>query len=585
MCQLKILGGHGSGWGFPVASESEFDAIVVGSGMSGGWAAKELTEQGLKVLLLERGKNITHGTDYVTEGKSNWEMPYRGQVPESIVEHEYPIQKQCYAFSDFTRHFFVNDRDNEYITPKDKPFSWIRGYHLGGRSLQWHRQCYRWSDLDFEANLKDGHGVDWPIRYKDISRWYDYVETFAGISGSMEGLPQLPDGVFQPAFELNCVEKEVKKRVEAAYPERNLIIGRAAHLTAPTDEQKALGRGQCMNRNECQRGCSFGAYFSSLSATLPAAERTGNLTTITDAIVDRVNYDPERSRVSGVSVIDANTKEGRTYSGRIVFLCASTLGTAQIMLNSVSESFPNGLANSSGTLGRYLMDHIGFAASSGIFNGHLDKYHSPRRPNDCYIPRYRNVHEQDERFVRGFGYQGGAKRLDWQRGTSSAGVGVDLKSTLRQPGPWQFAIEGFGEMLPDERNRVWLDDTKKDQWGIPVLSIECEHRDNEKAMFKAITEDAREMMETAGLTNIETKSQLDPPGLLIHEMGTARMGRDPKTSVLNQHNQAHEIPNLFVTDGAAMSSTACQNPSLTYMALTARASATAAQMLKDGQLG
>ncbi|MDH3440916.1 MAG: GMC family oxidoreductase [Gammaproteobacteria bacterium] len=563
---------------------SDFDAIVVGSGISGGWAAKELTEHGLKVLLLERGRHVTHRQDYVTEGKGNWELPYRGQIPEAEVESDYWVQKLCYAFNDFTRHFFVNDRKHAYQTPAEKPFSWIRGYHLGGRSLQWHRQCYRWSDIDFEANLKDGHGVDWPIRYRDISPWYDYVETFAGISGSVEGLPQLPDGQFQPAFEMNCVEKEVKARMEAAFPDRNLIIGRAAHLTEPTEEQKALGRGQCMNRNECQRGCSFGAYFSSLSATLPAAERTRNLTTITDAIVDKVDYDAGSGRVSGVSVVDAKTKEGRSYSGKIVFLCASTLGTAQIMLNSTSESFPNGLANSSGTLGRYLMDHIGGSTSTGIFEGHTDKYHSPRRPNECYVPRFRNVAEQDERFLRGFGYQGGAKRLDWQRGTAGAGIGANLKAKLRQPGPWQFAIEGFGEMLPDGRNRVWLDERRRDEWGIPILHIDCEHRENEKAMIQVMAEDAGEMMKAAGLSNIDTQAQLAPPGLLIHEMGTARMGRDPATSVLNQHNQAHDIPNLFVTDGSAMTSSACQNPSLTYMALTARASATAVEMLSDGTI-
>ena len=562
----------------------DFDAIVVGSGISGGWAAKELTERGLKVLLLERGRNVTHRTDYVTEGKANWELPYRGQIPESVVERDYAVQKDCYAFTDFTKHFFVNDRDHGYQTPAGKPFTWIRGYHLGGRSLQWHRQSYRWSDLDFEANLKDGHGVDWPLRYTDIAPWYDHVETFAGISGSMDGLPQLPDGKFQPPFEMNCVEKEVKQRVEAAFPGRNLIIGRAAHLTAPTGEQQALGRGRCMNRNECQRGCSFGAYFSSLSATLPAAELTGNLTTITDAIVDGVNYDPASNRVTGVNVIDANTREDRAYSGRMVFLCASTLGTAQIMLNSRSERFPNGIANDSGTLGRYLMDHVGGSTSTGIFPGHTDKYHSSRRPNECYIPRFRNVTGTDERFLRGFGYQGGARRLDWRQGTSVAGIGAELKSSLRMPGPWQVSIEGFGEMLPDERNRVWLDEKQKDRWGIPLLHIDCEHRENEKSMIKAMAADAADMLKAAGLDNVQPKSHLAPPGLMIHEMGTARMGREPRTSVLNEHNQAHDVPNLFVTDGAAMASSACQNPSLTYMALTARASATAVQMLREDRI-
>ena len=426
---------------------SDFDAIVVGSGISGGWAAKELTERGLKVLLLERGRHVTHREDYVTEGKGNWELPFRGQIPEAEEASDYAIQRLCYAFNDFTKHFFVNDRQHPYITPDGKPFSYIRGHHLGGRSLQWHRQCYRWSDIDFEANLKDGHGADWPIRYKDIAPWYDYVESFAGISGSEEGLPQLPDGVFQPAFELNCVEKDVKAKIEAAFPERNLIIGRAAHLTEPTDEQRALGRGQCMNRDECQRGCSFGAYFSSLSATLPAAELTGNLTTVTDAIVTRVEYDAEKERATGVTVIDANSHEGNTYTSRLVFLCASTLGSTQVLLNSTSEHFPNGLGNNSGTLGCFLMDHIGGPVSTGIFNGHEDKYHSPRRPNACYVPRFRNVSEQDERFVRGFGYQGGAKRLDWQRGTVNSGIGVDLKRALRQPGPWQRNVGRWFRLL------------------------------------------------------------------------------------------------------------------------------------------
>ena len=561
---------------------SDFDAIVVGSGVSGGWAAKELTERGLKVLLLERGRHITHREDYITEGKGNWELPYRGQIPETELANDYAIQKDCYAFTDFTKHFFVNDREHPYETAKGRPFSYIRGHHLGGRSLQWHRQCYRWSDIDFGANKKDGYGVDWPIRYSHIAPWYDHVEAFAGISGNNDGLPQLPDGVFQPPFKMNCVEKAVKACMEAAFPERNLIIGRAAHLTEPTDEQLELGRGRCMNRNECQRGCSFGAYFSSLSATLPAAERTGRLSIVTDAIVSSVNYDREENRVTSVNVIDANTKSGKTFSARMIFLCASTLGTTQIMLNSVSERFPNGLGNSSGTLGHYLMDHIGGSSTSGIFDGHSDKYHSPRRPNECYIPRFTNLTDEDPRVLRGFGYQGGAKRIDWKRGTAGAGIGMELKTSLRQPGPWEFAIEGFGEMLPYEHNRVWLDKNRKDQWGMPILHVDCVHGENEKAMIQAISDDAVDMLQAANLRNVRTSASLIPPGLQIHEMGTARMGHDPSTSVLNQHNQTHDIPNLFVTDGAAMTSSACQNPSLTYMALTARASATAANMLADG---
>jgi choline dehydrogenase-like flavoprotein len=383
---------------------------------------------------------------------------------------------------------------------------------------------------------------------------------------------------------MNCVEKEVKQKVEAAFPDRNVIIGRAAHLTEPTAEQQSLGRSRCMSRSECQRGCSFGAYFSSLSATLPAAERTGNLTTITDAIVDSVIYDADSNRATGVRVIDANTRENRTYSSRVLFLCASTLGTTQILLNSMSDQFPNGLANSSGVLGHYLMDHIGGPVTTGDYLGHTNRYDSGRRPTECYIPRFRNVADKDDRFLRGFGYQGGAKRPDWQRGEGVVGIGAELKANMRGPGPWQVSFEGFGEMLPDRRNRVWLDENRKDEWGIPVLNIECEHRENEHAMIQAMAADATDMLNSAGLHNVQAETWLAPPGLLIHEMGTARMGHDPATSVLNEFNQAHDVPNLFITDGAAMASSACQNPSLTYMALTARASATAADMLKEGKI-
>ena len=561
-----------------------FDAIVVGSGMSGGWAAKELTERGLKVLLLERGRNVRHRVDYPTDGKPPWEMPYGGQVPEEEVARDYAVQKDCYAFTDYTKHFFVKDRDNPYATTPGNPFAWIRGYHLGGRSLTWHRQSYRWSDIDFEANGRDGHGVDWPIRYKDIAPWFDHVETFAGISGSHEDLPQLPDGKFQPPFELHCVEKDMKQKLEAAFPDRRLIIGRTAHLTAPTDEQTALGRARCMNRLECQRGCRFGAYFSSLSATLPAANRTGNLTTVTDAVVDSVIYDGDSERVTGVQVVDAHTLQRRKYNGRMIFLCASTLASTQILLNSRSEQFPNGLANGSGTLGRNLMDHIGGVRVTGTVQGFEDTYAKGRRATDLYVPRFRNVAEPDERFLRGFGFQGGAYREDWRRGTGTAGIGQAFKEQLQKPGPWRFGMGGFGEMLPDARNRVWLDAKRKDRWGIPLLQIDCKLRDNEYALLEAMATDGKETLEAAGLTDVSVASNIMPPGLLIHEMGTARMGHDPATSVLNKHNQAHEVPNLFVTDGACMTSSACQNPSLMYMAITARAAAAATDMLKEGQL-
>ncbi|MBM38408.1 MAG: GMC family oxidoreductase [Woeseia sp.] len=563
---------------------NDFDAIVVGSGISGGWAAKELSEKGLKVLLLERGRNVQHRKDYSTEGKAAWEMPYAGQIPEALVDSDYPIQNQCYAFSDYTKHFFVNDREHPYCSPEKKPFSWIRGYHLGGRSLLWHRHSYRLSDLDFEANKLDSHGIDWPIRYKDLAPWYDHVEAFAGISGSYEGLPQLPDGILQPPFEMNCVEKDIKKNIEKAFPDRKLIMGRVAHLTKPTQEQIELGRSRCMNRDECQRGCSFGAYFSSLSATLPAAERTGNLTILTDVIVESVIYDHENNRASGVRVVNANDRSNHFFGAKIVFLCASTLATTQIMLNSKSEFFPNGIANSSGTLGHYLMDHLGGAGASGVFPGHQDVYDVGRRGGGLYLPRFRNVTDKDQRFLRGYGYQGGAQRLSWSQGNNIAGIGVDFKAKLRKPGPWVFDITGFGEMLPDERNCVRLSNQKKDKWGIPVLEVDCDHRENELAMFDAIMSDAKDLLTEAGLIDIKLKSAKAAPGLMIHEMGTARMGYNPKASVLNKYNQAHEVPNLFVTDGSAMTSSACQNPSLTYMALTARAANSAVEMLREGKI-
>lgn len=563
---------------------SEFDAIVVGSGISGGWAVKELTERGLKVLLVERGPHITHREDYSGEDKAPWEMPFAGRIPEKEANRDYFVQKDCYALEGATKKFFVNDRTHQYIHPKEKPFSWIRGYQLGGRSQLWARQTYRWSDIDFRANKTDDHGIDWPIRYKDIAPWYDHVEKFAGISGSLEGLDQLPDGKFLPPMEMNCVEVEAKQKIEKAFPTRKMIIGRCANLTEPTKEHLELGRGRCQYRNECEKGCSFGASFSSLSATLPAAQRTNNLTTVTDAIVQSVTYDNVSKQATGVKIIDANTKEHRQYFGRMIFLCASTLGSTQIMLNSISESFPNGIANSSGTLGHYLMDHIFMSGASGEHPGFQKNYYSGRRPNGIYIPRYRNVTEKDDRFLRGYGFQGGASRPNWRRGSNMQGIGLELKEKLREPGSWQFHLGGFGEMLPDKRNRVLLDKNKQDQWGIPLLNIECELHDNEFKMLDAMSDDAAAMLSAAGIINIQKYNEAAPPGLAIHEMGTARMGHNPSSSVLNKFNQTHDVSNLFVTDGSAMTSSACQNPSLTYMALTARASAYAVQLLKEGTI-
>jgi choline dehydrogenase-like flavoprotein len=564
---------------------TDFDAIVVGSGMSGGWAAKEFSEKGMKTLLIERGRHVEHMEDYPTEGTPSWELPNRGRVSKEELDKDYEIQKLT-SPSEANKHFFVKDTEHGYDQPDDKFFSWIRGHHLGGRSITWGKQSYRWSAMDFESNKNDGYGVDWPIRYDDLAPWYDYVETFAGICGNKDGLDVLPDGVFQPAFEFTVVEKVIKERIEAAFEDRHFIMSRAAHLTEPTQEQLDLGRSKCQFRRECSRGCSFGAYFSSQSATLPAANRTGNLTTVTDAVAHSVTYDPDTGKATGVRVIDAITKEAREYTGRVVFLCASTIGSTQIMLNSVSDSFQNGIANGSGVLGHYLMDHVFQAGATGRMEGYEDQYHSGRRPGGIYIPRFRNVNgDKQENFLRGYGYQGAAyRRNKIADNYETAGYGKDFKNDLQDAGEWWYGMTGFGEMLPRYENHISVDHNNLDQWGMPKLTISAEFSQNEKNLQKDIAEEGRRMLEAAGLVDIETWADDPYPGLCIHEMGTARMGRDPKTSVLNGHNQAHEVPNLFVTDGASMTSTACQNPSLTYMALTARAADYAVSQMKEGIL-
>ncbi len=565
-----------------MSENTPFDVIVVGSGMSGGWAAKEFCEKGMKTLVLERGKMTEHSVDYAGENQNPWDMEHRDRVDPKLANSDYSVQQTCYAFRESTRNFFINDRENPYSVEDGKKFSWLRGDQVGGKSLMWARQSYRWSDIDFGANKADGNGTDWPIRYGDVAPWYDYVEKFVGISGSTEGLPQLPDSIFQPPMDLTCVEREAKDRIETAFPGRKLIPGRAAHLTAPTEEQLALGRGSCQFRNQCERGCSFGGYFSSVSATLPAANNTGNMTLVPNSLVERILYDEDTGKATGVRTINRETKEVKDYHARVIFMCASTLGTVQILLNSKSDTFQNGLANSSGTLGKYLMDHQHQVGAEGIFPGHENSYFAGRRPNGIYVPRFRNLDNRtDGEFLRGYAYQGGSRRSSWTRALAGRGFGEELKNELRKPQDnWRMRLHAFGEMLPNENNKVTLHPTKTDEYDIPQIHVDMEWSDNDRKMRASMKQDAIEMLEAAGCINIETFDEEPVPGHCIHEMGGARMGHDPKTSIVNKFNQCHDVSNVFVTDGSAFASEACQNPSLTFMALTARAVDYAATQMK-----
>jgi choline dehydrogenase-like flavoprotein len=563
--------------------KNTYDAIVVGSGISGGWAAKELTEKGLKVLLLERGRNFEHIKDYSTANKNIWDFTHRGKATLQ-QKLDYPVIARDWAMygtaaQEAIMDYWVKEKDCPYV--EKKPFTWWRSYQLGGRSILWGRQSYRWSDFDFEANAKDGIAVDWPIRYRDLAPWYDHVEKFAGISGSKEGLPQLPDGHFLPPMELNCVEKDVAARIKAHYKnQRHLFIGRVANLTAPIP-----GRTQCQYRNRCWEGCPFGGYFSTQSSTLPAAQKTGNLTVRPMSIVTKVLYDKDAQKAKGVEVLDAETNTTYQYHAKIVFLCASALNSTWILMNSATDIWPDGLGSSSGELGHNVMDHHYMLGARGQVEGYEDKYYFGRRANGFYIPRFANLFGDKRDFLRGYGYQGGAGREAWWRDVAELGVGAALKDALTEPGPWTIGATGFGEVLPYHENKITLDKTVKDKWGLPVLAMDAELKENEFKMRKDIVQELVAMFEATGIKNITSwDSKEYALGQGIHEMGTARMGLDRKTSVLNAHNQVWDAPNVFVTDGACMTSSACQNPSLTYMALTARAADFAVSELKKQNL-
>jgi choline dehydrogenase-like flavoprotein len=562
--------------------QNSYDAIVVGSGISGGWAAKELTEKGLKVLMLERGRNIEHIKDYKTANDNPWQFEHRGKQTQQ-VKHDLPVATRDWAGGTIVHEenaaYWANEKDCPYV--EKKPFTWWRSYQMGGRSLLWGRQSYRLSDFDFEANAKDGHGVDWPIRYRELAPWYDHVERFAGISGSKEGLPQLPDGQFLPPMDLNCVEKDVAARIKAHYKnQRHMFIGRVANLTAPIE-----GRTQCQFRNRCWEGCPFGGYFSTQSSTLPAAVKTGNITVRPWSIVTKLIYDKDAKRAKGVEVLDAETNKTYEFYAKIVFVCASALNSTWLLMNSATDIWPGGLGSSSGELGHNVMDHHYMLGAKGLVEGYDDKYYYGRRANGFYIPRFANLFGDKRDFLRGYGYQGGASRDNWSRDVAEMGVGAELKEALTEPGQWHIGATGFGEVLPYHDNKISLDPTIKDKWGLPVLAMDAELKENEWKMRKDILTELVAMFEAAGVKDITTwNADNYAIGQGIHEMGTARMGRDAKTSVLNGHNQVWDAPNVFVTDGACMTSSACQNPSLTYMALTARAADYAVSELKKRNL-
>jgi choline dehydrogenase-like flavoprotein len=557
--------------------EMTYDAIVIGSGVTGGWASKELTEKGLKVLMLEKGHQLEHVTGYEYAMKDPWQTKYNGRLTMEQKE-THPKLMRDYPYNEMTETYWMKDIDSNY--KEVKRFDWYRPNIVGGKSIMWGRQSYRLSDIDFDANAKDGIAVDWPIRYKDVAPWYSYVEKVVGISGEALNLPQLPDSEFLPPMEMYCVEKEVRKRIEKNFPGRTMTIGRVANLSKAAQAQLGIGRAPCQYRNKCSLGCPYGAYFSTQSCTLPYAAKTGRLTLRPDSVVTEIIYDENQKRATGVRVIDAVTLQAREYFAKVIFVCGSALGSTAIMLNSKSNRFPNGIGNDSEQLGHNLMDHHFRIGASGDWEGDLDKYYIGRRANGIYVPRYRNIGNDKRDYLRGFGYQGGGSRQNWQRNIAELSFGADYKEELTKPGPWTMGLGGFGETLPYYENRMYLDKNEKDKWGMPLVVFDAELKENEKKMRVDMMNDAKEMLESAGVKNVKAYDRGSYLGMAIHEMGTARMGRDPKTSVLNGNNQMHGVKNVFVTDGACMTSASCVNPSLTYMALTARAADFAVKEMK-----
>jgi choline dehydrogenase-like flavoprotein len=558
--------------------ETNYDAIVVGTGISGGWAAKELCEKGLKTLVLERGRMVKHVEDYPTMNDDPWDYKTGDVITQDTLKKQEKQSRTNYSTKESTKHFFVNDLEHPYN--ESNRFDWMRGYHVGGRSIMWGRQSYRLTDFDFTANLKDGVAIDWPIRYKDIAPWYKYVEEFIGVSGKNIGLPHFPDGNYLKPLELNCVDEVLKDSVSEKYSDRVVANARVAHITEGT--KPGLGRSTCQYRNRCSRGCPFGAYFSSNSSTLPTAEATGNMTLRPNSVVHEVIYDADAKRATGVRVIDAETKEVYEFNAKVIFLCASTVPTTSILMQSKSDAFPNGMGNQSGELGHNIMDHHFQVGAEGRFEGFEDKYYTGRRPGGIYIPRFRNIggKTDDNDFLRGYGYQGGANRGSWSDTVAEMAYGADFKEQITKPGDWSMGINGFGEILPYHENKMILDYDKLDQWGLPTVTFDATIKENEMKMRKDMQEQAIEMLENAGFKDVKGYDNEYAIGLGIHEMGTARMGRDRKTSVLNANNQLHDVPNVYVTDGASMTSAGNVNPSLTYMALTARAANHAVEELK-----